>query len=310
MSLVTGEPAGDATATADPAAADDLDFDEVDTVPVAAFAPPLAPVADADAPAALVPATQPSVDLAHAVTASPPGRAHLWMDKAQAYLDRGSQATGLDTGTFGLIVVGLGAGLLVLIAACFTWYSFRMDMRLFGTPLSEGEAHSGISYLEGKLVFICALAGGVWVALGIWRKSWLPGAILAAGAAHTFALVILLGLRSRLAAAFTALVREQVELARFISGNPITKSLETVSKETDSTLLPALRGGAGWSLALAIFLTLAAAVVFAAASRRRPLTLAFLEKPGTAPFVQRYGTLAAAYGLAFLVGVIVVVLRH
>jgi hypothetical protein len=111
-------------------------------------------------------------------------------------------------------------------------------------------------------------------------------------------------------AAFAGVEREQADLARFISGNPLTRSLEGFSKESDSTLLPVLSGGVGWALWLAILLALTSAVAFALASRRRPLTLAFLEKPGTAPFVQRYGTLAAAYGLALLLGVIVLVLRY
>jgi len=86
--------------------------------------------------------------------------------------------------------------------------------------------------------------------------------------------------------------------------------LETVSQETNSTLLPNLSGGVGWALWLTIVLTLTAAVTFAVASRRRPLVIAFFEKPGTAPLVRTVRALASAYALAFLLGVVVVVLRH
>jgi hypothetical protein len=183
-------------------------------------------------------------------------------------------------------------------------------MRSFGTPFSEGESYSGISYFEGKLVFVGTLAIGVWVGLGLGRKGWLPGGLLAAGAVQTFAVVVLFGLRSQLAAGFAEIQSEQAELRKFMGANPMTKPMESIFKESDSTLLPVLRGGVGWALGLAIVLTLTAAVSFAVASRRRPLAVAFFEKPGTAPLVQRYGALTASYGLAFLLGIVVVVFRH
>ncbi len=285
----------------------------------AAPAAPALPVAEPLLPSALalpeavplVSPPPPAMPIAEAVTVSPPlARPSPWPATAQAYINRGDQATGRDAATFAPLISGLAASALVLILTCFTWYSIATDVRLFGMPITDGFAFSGVSYFEGKLVFVGMLGIGVWLGLGIWRKNWLPGALLAAGSVQVFAMVILFGLRWRIAALYSGVLAEQAQLARFISGNPLTKPLEQVSKESNSTFLPDISGGVGWSLVFAIVLTFAAAAAFALASARRPLMLTFLNKPEIAPVVRRYGAPAGGYGLAFLLGIVVVVCRQ
>jgi hypothetical protein len=252
-----------------------------------------------------------AMPMAEAVTVSPPlARPAPWLATAQAYIDRGGHAAGLDAATFAILIAGLASSAFVLILTCFTWYSVATDVRMFGMPITDGFAFSGVSYLEGKLVFVGMLGTGVWLGLGIWRKHWLPGALLAAGSVQVFAMIILFGLRWRIAALYSGVLAEQAQLARFMTGNPLTKGLEQVSKETNSTFLPDISGGVGWALVFAIVLTLAATVAFAVGSVRRPLTFAFLNKPEIGPVVKRYGALAAGYGLAFLLGIVVVVCRQ
>jgi len=144
---------------------------------------------------------QPAVAVAHAVTTLPGWATGGCGIKRTLTSTAAAKRRGWSQAHSPRVTVGLGAAALLLLATCFTWYTFVMDVRMFGTPLSEGESYRGISYLEGKLVFVGTLAIGVWIGLGSAAKLGCRADCWPQRGAD-IRVVILLGLRSQLAAAF------------------------------------------------------------------------------------------------------------
>lgn len=240
---------------------------------------------------------------------SAPSRQEVWIGRAREYVRRGSEATGLDPLTFVPVAGGIAGLALLLLMTLLSWEFYQQTMDVVGTRIVEGEWYRGISYPEGKWIFIGGLAAGVWIVLGIAKRSWLPGGLHAAGAVATFAVVVMLALRWRLATAFAQVQAQMEQVEDFMATNPMGQYAGQAMQEAGSTM-PVLRGGPTWALAFAIPLAIAIAAAFLLASLRQPQSIAYFQKPGTPPLIQKYGAVGAAYAAAFLFGLIFAVIRH
>jgi len=231
--------------------------------------------------------------------------AAAWQARANEWIEKGSQAAGLDPATFLPLFLGTASLLLVVLSSLTGWYSYRMNMVLMGANVNESEFWRGISYLEGKTAFVVALAGAVAVFVGIAKRSWLPAAIAGAGAAATLCACVTFSLRWKLA---TMIANARAELAQ-TKGLYTQFNLDSVIRETGSQM-PTIGGGPSWTLALALLLAAGAAAAFFLASMRQPLKLAFFEKPGLPPLVQKYGAVGACYAAAIILGLMLAVVSY
>ncbi len=268
--------------------------------PSAALAPP-APSPVASSPAAAAPEVftipEPAVTPSNAG-----GGTQAWIAKARGLVQRGSESTNLDPATFLLLVGGLAALVLLLLADLGTWYSITVSQRMFGQDVTEGESYRGISYTEGKWVFVGALAAAAWVVVGVGQKNWLAGSFLYAGGFGAFAVVMLLARHHQLAADFDSKQKNLAAEIQATTGNIFGKFTVESVRATDSSF-PTLSGGVGLSLDFAVLLAIAAAVAFVLAGLRRTQTFPFFQRPGLPWFVEKYGALASALALGLLLGI-------
>jgi hypothetical protein len=213
---------------------------------------------------------------------------------AERGIDAVQKATGVPKTTVVALLAGVAALVLLMMCTLPTWYAASSGVNMFQTEFVDSVQYVGLSYTEGKLVVILSIGALVWCGLGLLRRQWLPSGLLVAGGVGTCSLVMLLGLRSRIAADVAEVRRVFEELRNM----PMFKEFYD---QADWQAMAYV----GFALNSAILFSGCAAAAFCLASVREPQPLRFFPDKG--PLVERYGWLVGSQILAFLLGVIIAV---
>lgn len=216
------------------------------------------------------------------------------------FIDAAARLTGLDRIKVIPILIGVGFSLLVLFSTLLVWWSGGQTMKLPGVDtLGEHYQYRGISYIDGKLIFTVLVGALVAVAMGALRRTWLAPALLAAAAAATLSTVVMFGLRHNLnVAAAEAIAAVEQNRGMF----------EKISPDMVKAMDQQFYATVGWGLTLGVLCALAAAAAFSVSCVLVPQRLTMFADKG--PFIERNLALIGSQLLAFLAGLIVVVIRY
>jgi hypothetical protein len=228
------------------------------------------------------------------------GLARDLRERGRKFVETGSRVTGIENVAFAQLTVGVIGLALLLLVTLGSWYDWILEGLAAGEPISRHDWWRGISYTEGKWIFMFALAAGAWLVIGIVRRSWLRGGTLAAGGVGIFSAIAMLVLWHRMARDFYAGKAEIDQVREQIEGNVFAK----YASESTNTMIPEVSGGPSWLLALGIMLSIGIALVFLVLSLRDPPRISLFHKPDFPPLIQKHGVVAAGYVAALLFGLV------